>query len=307
MKHKILAILFVLLGVVPCLGQEAPGQFIRYVEGENPSSGELQIAKATYVHPETKVEVVMYGVVHLGEKDYYEEVQEDLDSYTAVLFEGVGTPEEKKKFEKSNLPPNPITLVQQFMCEILGMRYQLNAINYKTPRNFVHADISAREFAIKSGRTPIDPDRSNPLPTEAFTAESFLGSPMGKMVVKFGMSFARNLFDSNPSWRNMVKLQMAKQLSSTTASGGKIPGMSEAQYNLIVIERNKIVMKVLKRESDKRKKGTLCVFYGAAHMPDFHERMTKLGYKQKNKSWMTAWKIGRGAGLKPVGERKTWF
>ena len=82
----------VLLGVgATALGQES---YVRFKQ-ETPQNAGLQTAVAHFVHPDKKVEIVLYGVVHIAEKEYYASVQKDLDSYTTVLFEGkpVGTPD----------------------------------------------------------------------------------------------------------------------------------------------------------------------------------------------------------------------
>ena len=58
---------------------------------------------------------------------------------------------------------------------------------------------------------------------------------------------------------------------------------------MIVADRNSAVMKVLDREMKKghRKIG---IFYGAAHMPDFEERLAKEhNLHPKKPLWLTAW------------------
>ena len=75
---------------------DAPTDFIRYKEGKTQADGALQIAKATYVSDKTGVKVVLYGVVHIGDMAYYHRIQKDLDSYTAVLYEGVKPPKDMK-------------------------------------------------------------------------------------------------------------------------------------------------------------------------------------------------------------------
>ena len=45
--------------------------------------------------------------------------------------------------------------------------------------------------------------------------------------------------------------------------------------------------------SERLEKGDkkLGIFYGAAHMPDFEQRLQKLGFKLTRKQWRTAWDI----------------
>lgn len=306
---KILLAVAILLGIAtPVFAQEAP-IFIRYQKGKTAQDGALQIAQAVYESPKTKVKVVMYGVVHVADKAYYQAVQKDLDSYDAVLYEGVGTPAEKKAMEGKKKPTSSISELQMLMCDVLGLEYQLKAINYKA-KNLVHADMSIKQFQQATGGQGV--------PQPGIPGMDFLNNESMKPLLKMGKQLIKMLMKSNPQWQNSLKLQMAQQL--TQAAGGKVPGMSEQMYNVIVIERNKVVMKVLEKELAKRKKGTIAVFYGAAHMPDFHKRMEKLGFKQTSKTWKSAWSLGTGGAqgnpqpqeqpkqkVKPAPKGSKWF
>ena len=279
---KLLGIFAIVLGLAaPAFGQEAP-IFIRYQQGQTAQEGSLQIAQATYESPNTKVKVVMYGVVHIADKAYYEAVQKDLDSYDAVLYEGVGTPEEKKKLQGQK-KSSSISELQMFMCDVLGLEYQLKAIDY-TRKNLVHADMSVAQFQKATGGQGVQP---------ALPGMDMFNNENLKPLFKLGKELIKMLMKSSPEFQSGLKLKMAEQL--TQGADGKIPGMDPKLYDVIVVQRNKVVMDVLQKELNKRNKGTIAVFYGAAHMPDFHERMTKLGFKQTSKTWKNAWTIGDGA------------
>ena len=62
--------------------------------------------------------------------------------------------------------------------------------------------------------------------------------------------------------------------------------------SVIVGERNKVAIEVLKKEMKLGRK-KLGIFYGAAHMPDMEERLVKeLGFAQVGKErWLIAWDI----------------
>lgn len=300
MIKKLTMALFLVLGLSSAaMAQEKPGIFIRH--RPNDKNGLLQIAKATYESPKTKTKVVLYGVIHISDKKYYETVQKDLNSYDVVLYEGVGTPEEKKAMKGKKPKGFNVSMVQELMCEVLGLEFQLKAIDYKA-KNLVHADMSMKDFQARmGGKSPM-----GPMPGGL----DFLNDERMKPLIKLGRQLLRTLLKSNPEFQNSLRARLAQQLSQ--AADGKIPGMDPKMYQVLVVERNKVVMKVLDKELKKRNKGTVAIFYGAAHMPDFHQRMKKAGFKQTSKTWISAWPTGAAASevkpakpAKPV--KKNWF
>jgi hypothetical protein len=84
---SLFATLALLLGLAP-VASAAPESYVRF-EKAGPNDAAMQTAVAHFSHPEKNVEIVLYGVVHIADMDYYARVQKDLDSYDVVLFEGV--------------------------------------------------------------------------------------------------------------------------------------------------------------------------------------------------------------------------
>src|SRR5262245_28238713 len=87
------ALLLALAPLLAFAGDEDTS-FIRFSE-KGAGKGSLDIATATYRSEKTKTEVVLYGVVHIADADYYKKVQKELNSYDVVLFEGVKPSENK--------------------------------------------------------------------------------------------------------------------------------------------------------------------------------------------------------------------
>jgi hypothetical protein len=289
----------------PGFAQDTAG-FTRFKDGEKEGAGALQIAQATYRNPKTNVEIVLYGVVHIADKAYYEAVQKDLDKYDIVLWEGVKPGKKKAKPDKSMAG---IGEMQKMMCEMLGLTFQKDGINYKRD-HFVWADM--------------DMDQLN----EAFggDASKGLGGMMNPEMMKqlgpllkMGKPLLKFLFKSNPAMRDRMKMQFAQQLSGA-GEGGAMPGMDPKFQEVILIKRNEVVMKFLAKQLKITKKGSIAIFYGAAHMPDFEKRLAKMGYTQVSKEWKSAWAVGAGASKgeatpapapkaqpRPQTGKKRWF
>lgn len=286
MKRKLLcigAIGALLFGAAPSFAQDDITTFTRFREGANAGDAALEVAQARYVSDKTGVEVVLYGVVHIAEAEYYTAVQEDLSSYDVVLYEGVAPG--KKKVEPDETMMN-IGEMQKLMCDILGLQFQKDGIDYKA-KNLVHADMNADQLREAAGG-----DMSKALPGGGMFGGDMMKNlgPMLKMGAQFFKTFAKN----NPAMRDRMKMMMGKQLGS--AGSGNMPGMDSEMMRVIIVERNKVAMQVFDRELAKRNKGTMAMFYGAAHMKDFHERLVKRGFRQVDKSWKSAWTMGEGVG-----------
>ena len=68
-------------------------------------------------------------------------------------------------------------------------------------------------------------------------------------------------------------------------------GLNNKKGSVILTDRNKVALKVLKKEMDTGKK-KLAIFYGAAHLPDMEKRMIeKMGFERKRTRWVKAWDL----------------
>lgn len=258
-----------------CLGLSAYGQdtsdHIKYVPGQG-----LQVAVTEYVAPNSSVTLTLYGVVHVGESKYYDQVQKNLDKFDTVLYEGV----------KSGAKPNPETValntMQKLMGLVLGLKFQKDGIDY-TRKNLVHADISMDEL-----QKSLDGKSLTPLGQYLDTnqLESFLKTI--KPFLDLAENFLQEWIKTNPEFQTKIKAQFAQQLGQADIN----KQMSPEMYKAIVLDRNQIVIDVFQEQLQNHpEKKSYAIFYGAAHMPDFEKRLAKMGYTQKSKRWETAWEI----------------
>ncbi|MDB4534459.1 hypothetical protein N9242_06250 [Vicingaceae bacterium] len=226
-----------------------------------------------------KIFVDLIGVVHIGEKDYYEKLNEIFEKYDALLYELVapkGTKIPKGGGREGGL--NPVAALQQGMQSILELEFQLKHIDY-TKENFVHADMSPEEF----------------LESMEKNEESF-----AKMALRaIGQSMAMQnssqmsdvdlimaMFSDNRSYK--MRQIMAKQMNDMEAGMVMFNGKDGST---IIDHRNKKAFSILEKEiaSGKTKLG---VFYGAGHLPNMEERLFRdFGLQRAGQFWLEAWKL----------------
>ncbi len=284
---RVLPVLFLLAGsAATWAGDSTETKFSRFSESDDEEVGtRLETAYATYTKAGSDVKVILYGAIHIADKAYYAKVNDDLASYDVVLFEGVSPSKDAKPDENMET----VGEMQTTMGKALGLTFQKDGIDYKggIQKNFVHADMTQDELLKAT-----DGDLSKALP-----GAGMLDGNMMKML-KPMMGMLKSMGKLPKQIRDPLKLQMAKQLAD--ADMESMPGGKDA-VKILIKERNKVALKVLDEQLEKRKSGTIAIFYGAAHMKDFDERLVKNGWTQKDVGWNVAWQIG---GKRPAGPER---
>jgi hypothetical protein len=83
-----------------------------------------------------------------------------------------------------------------------------------------------------------------------------------------------------------LKLLLGRQFKDIE---NKLSGLEGDQGTVILSERNKVVIDVLKRNLADGKKD-IGIFYGGGHMPFLEKMLTEdLGFKRKERKWLVAW------------------
>jgi hypothetical protein len=94
-----------------------------------------------------------------------------------------------------------------------------------------------------------------------------------------------------------LKLMLAKQFENMD---DMVAGLDGPNGSVLVTERNKACLKVVKDQIDAGKKH-LGVFYGAAHMKDMEKRLADMGFKRTKMEYVIAWDMTpKGAAVKPA-------
>ena len=239
-------------------------EFVRIVRDADGNSKSMDTAIVRYVKkqdgkPVWTVDLI--GAVHVGDKEYYEQLNKEFKQYDALLYELVapeGTKIPKGASSKSN---HPVGAMQNGMKDVLELSHQLSEVDY-TADNFVHADMSPDEFAKTMEQ------RGESIWTMMFR---MMGAGIAQQTKNkgnnsFDAGLLLALFDSNRALA--LKRIMAEQLSDM---GDAMSGFDGPEGSTIIHERNKKALQVLGREVKAGKKH-LGIFYGAGHLEDMEKR-----------------------------------
>jgi len=294
---RLLAAPLALLVFLPLLdGDDKPsskslaGRFLRVQRDARGAPTALETAIVRYVPADGKGDVVidLIGAIHVADRGYYEKLNSHMEQYDVVLYELVAPPGTRIPKGGARDRGNPIALLQKLMQSALKLESQTERIDY-TRKNFVHADLSPEQMmeAMK--------ERGEDGFTIALGIAADLMRQQNAAERKRKQSPNRfeeeiDLFTmfSDPDAPAKLKRLMAQQFEDMEAPGG---GLGSTLNNLLIVDRNAACLKVLKEELARGKK-KIGIFYGAAHMPDFEQRLlADFGMKRSDEVWLTAWDI----------------
>ena len=284
-------------------GDDAPAQeYVRIRKNDRKLAVALETSVIHFAdspkHPGATVDLI--GAIHLGEPEYYKQLNELFKTYDVLLFEAV-MPEEavkrdlrpgghsgarrkglddEEEWTEAKVGLAAISVLQLGMKDALGMEFQLTGVDYSA-RNFVHADMTAEEFEASMAKR----------------GESF----SGMFLTEMGKSMA-NQQENNPLAMNLdVMLSMltsdrlyrvrriaAVQLAKA-GEGDAFAGFDGS--STIITERNKKCLEVMHQQLKKGPK-KIGIFYGAGHFADMEKRMADdYGFQRKSEDWLIAWHL----------------
>ena len=261
--------------------------FLRFIDN-GALGGRLESADVTYQNADG-VTVRLVSAIHIGETAYYQSLAKSFEGDDAVLYELV-----KPKNAPAPVPGAPpasgsgVGELQRFLKDTLNLNFQLDAIDYAKP-NFVHADLDAETFR------KLQEERGETFEMillkqlmQAFTAPD-KAQQEAQAVAGDPEQTLRELIRlvTRPDMERQVKLLVARHMMDVELGAA---GLGDPKNNVIVHERNKAAMKVLS-DSIAKGKTKISIFYGAAHMPDFAERLGAMGFKPVATEWRLAWDL----------------
>ena len=221
----------------------------------------LRTARMIFRHPDSNVSITLFPMVHVGEKQFYEDTYGEAFDHDVALVEGLDSGVSRSltrsyrwlNFEKLKLALQPKAPAQQ---------------NAKA--RIVKADLSAEEFHREWKKVPIA-----------------LRSALYVMAPIFGIR--GKLFASRAS--------LAKALSlDDHPSGEEVLSWDpkfEPIYNSIGLARDKRLIECIEAElndangSERR----IAIVYGARHMRAVVRHLAKLGYHCSDTSWRTIFSV----------------
>jgi hypothetical protein len=286
MKRYYLLGLFVFLFPVILVAADAKKDhaltdFMRVSKPEGkklPVSYDTAIVK--FADEKNDVRVDLIGAIHIGDKEYYAELNEIFTRYDAVLYELIAdanvTPTGR------NESGNFLSSIQSGMGSALALDFQLAHVDYRA-KNMVHADMSPAEFASRMSERGDSSQmlfRAMTLSSRGNSADAQNedGRMLGRMLGSFLVS--------NPalSLKRILAEEMINQMEDATwVIGG--------DGSAIITDRNAVALKVLSRELQNGKK-KIAIFYGAAHLPEFVKSLEKdFNLTRTGIDWIVAWDL----------------
>lgn len=224
--------------------------------------------------------VDLVAAIHVADASYYRRLNEEFKGYEAVLYELIAPENLKVPQGKNPGGGHPVSLVQNWLKDVLNLEFQLRGIDY-TRNNMVHADMSPDQFAESMRQR----------------GESAL-TVLARML---GYELARRSQGKNNSsdWQILaaffeknralaLKRALAEQFEDSEAAMAALEG---PQGSTLISGRNQKALEVLRRELTAGKK-KVAIFYGAAHMPDLAKRLSKeFGLVPIETRWLAAWNL----------------
>jgi hypothetical protein len=230
------------------------------------------------------LQVDLVAAVHVGSQSYYDTLDRLFADYDAVLYELVAPPNSRPK--PGAKPSGAIGSAQQGLKQMLGLEFQLEAVDY-TAANFVHADLSPKEFdAAMKKRGESWWSMFMKLMGEGMARAEREGRQPGGDV-SIGEMFGL-LFGSGEARQVRLRRIMAEQFTDmealTAAFGGD-------EGSTLITDRNAAALRVLREQIAKGRR-RIAIFYGAAHMDDFDHRLREdFALQPRETVWLEAWDL----------------
>ncbi|XP_078153631.1 uncharacterized protein LOC144548791 [Carex rostrata] len=317
------------------VSDSSAADFLRYNNtSDSDVVGKLEASIVTYkrtlpwrfLNPTLQVDLV--SAVHIADKRYFEILQERLGSYDCVLYEGVGGDKGESKPDDDMQDFSITGFIQRLMGRILSMEFQLDCLNYKSPKwsnadldwdtfqrlqeergeNFLSTARNAMGSALKSDK---DSD-STSVQSDIDTIRSKLLQVSWIIPMPLAISFIINItcspniqdedVEDADDFKSIVKelfelgfgsamkVILARSLTSMFAS----ELYTDMEDNSVIIgERNKAALEELRKAISRGEK-RIAIFYGAGHMPDLGRRLrSDFNMVPTDTDWVTAWSIRR--------------
>lgn len=253
-------------------------EFIKYVD--LPGNKALQVSVVRY-KPRTggNQTVDLVGAVHVGDRQYYQDLNQLFKSYDKVLYELVapeGTYIPKGGVETKSM----LSSIQMGLKDVLGLSFQMEEVDY-TAKHFVHADFTPEEFKQSMN------DKGESFFSMMFKLwRASLSQQLSGQTSSSDFDLMMALVSSDR--QNALKTLMAKELAN---SDGVMKALEGPEGSTLVAERNKKALNVLKKEMAKDAQ-SFAIFYGAAHLADFHQRLiADFDMVPVSTRWVDAWKL----------------
>jgi len=263
------------------LADVAPTEFARIDKAPSGQPRALQLAIVSYAPTDARdFTVDLIGAVHIGDRAYYQALNERFRGYDAVLFELV-IPDPDGSEREYDYTGSVMSQMQIGLKDALGLAFQLDEIDYTAP-NFVHADMSRSMLSASMD------ERGESLYVyfwRLFYAaiNDYADDPLGLRDLGLVASLM------GKGGNGSLKTAVAYEMVVATREGDFLGGESGSA---LIAARNEHAIGVLREQIDSGVR-RIALFYGAAHMTDLERRLVdELGLVPTAVDWTDAWLLG---------------
>jgi len=261
---------------------------VRYDENGKPAALETAIVRyvpAPAGAEEPALTVDLVGAVHVADAAYYAELNRRFDDYDAILYELVAPAGTVVPRGEGSSNAHPLAMLQNGMKSLLALEHQLAQIDY-TKKNFVHADMSPDDFlkAMKDRNQDFLQMYLQLLAHAMAQQEPAAEGDSDEEPAEVQL-MAALMSEDRP---RRLKMLLAPELAKTESL---LLGLGGAEGSVLISDRNKVAMDVLKQQLAAGKK-RLAIFYGAGHLSDMDQRLREqFGLVPVEITWLTAWDL----------------
>lgn len=275
-------VLFLGFAFQSAFAQEEP-EYVRFIQGGEEWQGELQTAVVTFENSEG-VELDLVAAVHLGEQEYYAQLNEYFTTRDVVLYELIAEPNQipvRDGARSSSL----IGFIQQAMADFLQVGFQLNEIDY-SPFNFLHADLTPSQLqALMASKNESFLTMFLDLAMAQIGEQSTAGDAPLSSLNMLAVLRAMNAEDSSAAFKYLFAAELGR-------SGGVMVGAELEQEFTILGDRNAAALRVLGEAIQNPDNQRISIFFGAAHMPGIERAViADLGFTRIAQRWLPAWTV----------------
>jgi len=275
---------FLLVILVACsaVTNAADGtEFIRVTEDDQGQPLALQLAIARYApgNGASDVRVDLVSAIHIGDEEYYEELNDRFKAYDALLYELIA-PKGATVADRDSEHKGVISSTQITMKNMLELSFQLEEVDYAAS-NFVHADLSPTELSQSMD------ERGESLYVyfwRVFYASmnQYAKDPLGlNEMQKFSAMLSS---DSDNALKTMLAYEMTDLDTHREILGNDAD-------SAVIGARNQRAIDVLRSQLDSGAR-RVAIFYGVAHMPDMEERLLEqFDLSYLDSTWVDAWRL----------------
>ena len=293
-RKSFFSLLFILFFIIsiPVLTQTQEVQFLRTTESA------LQTSVYTLVSKDSNIRLKVIGVVHVADKQYYQNIQTIINDLDYLFYEGIRvSPKSQTSYKKKLLPASLVSQVlddtntrrsikkySDLKSEIAKFLSLADQTEYLKPRaNWINADMDFNQFVelLQTHKIGFDSLSTNLSGDNNSIAKDY--SEIVNMESKDTLEYTQRI--------SKFKRKMSQNLVKSASDLCYLEEM-KLPREAIIIARNKVALGFLKSKFSSEFPLELGLLYGAAHTPNFVEILTQeYKFEIESYEWLDAWSL----------------